>query len=986
MLPKRNMLTLALIASGLCISAGIAQAASADASSPPVHGSTTAVQQSEASQTQSTPDNVSAKKTGDTTSKKQKQELAKNLQAITVTGFAGSVQKSIDYQRYADTIQNVVTSADIGGLPDQSIADSLTRLPGVAAERISGQASQINIRGLSGNFIATTLDGREQPSTSGSNYINFDQYPSELIDMATVYKTSQASLIEGGVGGTIALQTTNPLDSRKEQSLNIDARGSYNDHARDVGVTSTGYRLSVAWQGKFLNDTLGVGLGFADLYQPHVSEQFVGESYDSSPFVGTTMPSIADAAGKTTVVGAQGQNVYVPDGIQLQQNGGTERRRGYLSTLVWKPTDHLQLTGDAFFSKFNNGSFGYGYRSQKYDYGNTIITNPVLAPNGALTGATVTSNPNGAQGNQFSNETTADNYTTTTNVFSGGLNLKWENGPWHVDADASMSRASSNEINVDTTADPYDGLGTGSPTLMAQSVTYQLRGGNVGSASFGNQGIYTNLGDMALSRYGVYPYVYHDRNKALRVNVKYDFTYNPVFSAIEVGAYANNHTYRADRSAYIYGSEWNVSPVAGEPPLTLDSSNATVRCWQGQFGGMPCFLKLNGPAILAAHGITATPLKTWANNWTYIQSGTVDEKARDFFIMGDIDTTLFGHSVTGNVGIRVAHTSQYSDGLQQVGNGAGVAMVDQSGVASSDYAPLHVGKSYTDYLPSFNLVYHLTDNDQIRAAAAKVLSHPPIDKMLAGSGSWVDSGTYNVWGGTSPLLNPLRARQYDLDYEHYFDDSTGAFTAGVFFKSITSFIQSVQYDNFDFASVGIPVPINPNTQKPYANGVYQTSYNAKGGLVRGAELSFTKTRFLPGLWSGLGVALNYAYTQSPVKQVSTIAGPPQMQGLPGLSRRVASASLFYDNGGAFSANVTGNYRSSFVSDSQMSVTNQIVYFAPETIWDAQFDYKINRDFIAEFQVLNLSNAPTRTYFGNPSQTGTIQYFGRTFYGGFKVKF
>ncbi|MBE1160320.1 TonB-dependent receptor [Dyella acidiphila] len=918
----------------------------------------------------STSNNSSPDQTG--TSPKNQQQLVKSLSSVTVTGFSSSVEKSIDYQRYSDTLTNVVTAADIGGLPDQSIADSLTHLPGVSAERIAGQASQINIRGLSGDFILTTLDGREQPSTSGTNYIQFDQYPSELINQATVYKSSQASLIEGGVAGTIAMQTANPLENSKDQSLNIDARGSYDGQAHDVpDANPMGYRLSLAYQGKFLDNTLGVGLGFADMYQPHVAEQFVGEASDGSLYQLNKNSS---------------QQAYLPEGVQVQQNGGEERRRGYLATVVWKPVDELQLTADTFFSKFDNTSFGYGMRSQNYYGNNAQITNPVIGSLGTVTGGTASSNPAGVGGNQFSNETTLDNYTTDTSVFSGGLNLKWNHGNWHVESDVSLSHASSDEINVDATADPYTGLGTSNPQLMSQSANFQLAGRSIGNFSVANPGVYTNLNDMALSRYGVYPYIYHDKDKAFRTSVQYDLPNNPVFSAVEAGVYVNNHDYNADRSVYVYGSEWNTAPIAGQPPLTIPAADAKVTCWQGKFSGFPCFLTLNGPAILASHGITANPVKNITDqSWSEIQSGSVNEKTRDFFLMGDIDAQLFGHELTGNVGVRVSHQSQYSSGLQEVEPGEGILIVDGNGNSSNAYAPITVGKTYTDYLPSLNLVYHWTDNDQSRFAVAKVLSRPPIDTMLAGAGSWISNGQYNVYGSTSPLLSPLRATQFDLDYEHYFDDSTGSVTAGVFFKKVDSFIQQVTYNNFNFASVGIVVPNDPDTGKPYENGEYQTAYNAKGGDVRGLEASFTKTHFLPGIWSGLGFDTNLALTSSNVHNPTNLAGPTTYIGLPGLSRRVASAAVFYDNG-TFSARLSGNYRSSFLSNTQIAVNNQLVTFASETVYDLQASYNITSQLSVVYQMLNLTNQPTKTYFGgNPQQTGTIQYFGRTSYLGFNFK-
>jgi outer membrane receptor protein involved in Fe transport len=70
----------------------------------------------------------------------------------------------------------------------------------------------------------------------------------------------------------------------------------------------------------------------------------------------------------------------------------------------------------------------------------------------------------------------------------------------------------------------------------------------------------------------------------------------------------------------------------------------------------------------------------------------------------------------------------------------------------------------------------------------------------------------------------------------------------------------------------------------------------------------------------------------------------------------------------------------------MSVNNQMVTFAAETVYDFQASYEISKQWRAVMQVLNLTNQPTRTYFGSdPSQTGTIQYFGRTTYLGVEFK-
>lgn len=134
---------------------------------------------------------------------------------IVVTGFRASVENSIAVKRDAPIIMEVVSADDIAGLPDVSIAEALARLPGVAAQRGSGQASAINIRGLTPELVTSSLDGREQVATSGLRTIEFEQYPSELVSQAAVYKSPMASLIEGGIAGRVELKTARPLDEAK---------------------------------------------------------------------------------------------------------------------------------------------------------------------------------------------------------------------------------------------------------------------------------------------------------------------------------------------------------------------------------------------------------------------------------------------------------------------------------------------------------------------------------------------------------------------------------------------------------------------------------------------------------------------------------------------------------------------------------------------------------------------------------------------------
>ena len=192
----------------------------------------------------------------------------------------GDIQ-SLNQKRFGDTVSEQLSADDLGGLPDVSMADALTRLPGISAVRTGGQAAEINIRGLSGGFVFSTLNGREQVSTSGTRSIEFDQYPSELINSAAVYKSPKASLIEGGVAGTVELRTASPLSNDQDHTFNVNVRGMFNDRADEVpDGEEFGHRLSFSYQGKFMDDTLGVALSYARLYQPSTAVQFIGLAYN----------------------------------------------------------------------------------------------------------------------------------------------------------------------------------------------------------------------------------------------------------------------------------------------------------------------------------------------------------------------------------------------------------------------------------------------------------------------------------------------------------------------------------------------------------------------------------------------------------------------------------------------------------------------------------------------------------------------------------
>ncbi|TMO30312.1 MULTISPECIES: TonB-dependent receptor [unclassified Pseudoalteromonas] len=929
-------------------------------------------------------------------------EIDPELEVIEVRGFSRSLIQSLNQKRFSDTVSEQLSADDLGALPDVSMADALTRLPGISAVRTGGQAAEINIRGLSGGFVFSTLNGREQVSTSGSRSIEFDQYPSELISSAAVFKSPKASLIEGGVAGTVELQTASPLDNDQQHKFTANVRGMYNDRASEVfDATEYGDRISFSYQGKFLDDTLGVALGYARLFQPSVATQFIGFAYNGNK-------DVDGLANDTDGPADNPANEYISEGFELQHLGGEETRNGYLTSIEWAPTDNFKLKGDAFLSRFDSESFARGFRV-KFGGPSAVYANPVLDGNAVIGGAI------NRTSNSFTRvEIVNDDNQDFDEVDSYGINADWQiTERLNVNADVSLSRAKSNFRNGLLWALVAEDATVENPVFDTNvSLNYQLNGLNLPDVGFNQADAFSDIDRVMVSKYGIYPYENEDEVKAFRLDFKYELE-NNWFSSIEFGARYSDREYSNNRSVFEYGNDGAFSST--QPPLRLTDDMTTVVDWQGEFSYFPSYLAIDLDKALNAwfpNGIPQ-PVQTWGNadgvvdldgdgepdaqgyttnySWTMLQSGSVYEEVVSAYLMLNIDTEIGKLPVTGNIGIRRVDTDQSATVLENVGGNPQLGaqyIVDDNGIVNDLYAPSVLGIKYTDYLPSLNLNFKVSDATQIRFAAAKVMARAPINRLAGDASASVNNdGEINGSSTNNPFLKPFYADQYDISYEQYFEDTDGALVVAAFYKNIDSFIDTVAIENFDFKGNGFNVPeyiVDPvsGEQIETTNGVYTTAVNnAKGGYIRGIELAYTQVfSFLPSPFEGLGINASYSYTESEVQSITDLGGDSVSQDLPGLSNNVFNGTLFYSYEN-FETRLNVRYRDDFVSE-QVAVNEQVVNFDAETVIDFQTSYQFTDSFGMLLQVNNLTDEPTQSYFGTTSKTGTTQFFGRQFYLGF----
>ena len=186
---------------------------------------------------------------------------------------------------------DAITANDIGALPDRSINEALQRVPGVAITRFAApndsahfsvQGSGVTVRGL--NYVRSEFNGRDVFSASGGRELGFDDVPAELAGSVEVFKNLTADMIEGGIAGTVSINTRKPFDS-DNRVLFLSGGISYGDLAEKsapqfVGLISdqwdlqNGGRVGVLLSGSYSKLYSRADSIFLNGFQPRFNAPF----------------------------------------------------------------------------------------------------------------------------------------------------------------------------------------------------------------------------------------------------------------------------------------------------------------------------------------------------------------------------------------------------------------------------------------------------------------------------------------------------------------------------------------------------------------------------------------------------------------------------------------------------------------------------------------------------------------------------------------
>jgi iron complex outermembrane recepter protein len=901
---------------------------------------------------------------------------AQKVEGVVVTGIRKGIEDAISVKRNSDSIVEAVSAEDIGKLPDISVAESVSRLPGVTVQRsaVTGRAQGVSIRGMSPDFNGGLMLGREQASTAANRGIEFDQYPSELVSGITIYKTPDASLMGQGLSSTIDIQTVRPLSFAK-RTMGASYRHEYNGKAEDKPgfTTGDGDRFSLSYIDQFADRRIGLALGWV-----------------RADGKGGGRPNFNTWGGWVADVDYNGVKVKAPGGFTTDIETTDFKRDGVMGVLQFRPNRSFESVVDMFYSKGDfslkkrglEGPLG-GLSAGANDVGGQLINATVV--NGVATSGTFT-NYKGVIRNH--------NEDFTDTLKSVGWNNKFKTDDnWTFGADLSYSKVKKDAVRFETTA----GI-PGNANNAADTISFTgFNGSNLDQVKYSTGLNYADPNLIKLTDVqgwaganGVQDGYYaepknDDTIKSGRLSAKYEMTLGPI-SAIDYGV---NYT---DRTKLRTGREGALII-----PGALDANGNVINRYA--FANMP-------GATTGIGGLTGIPTLNWdpagslgsvynLNPWTdgdiLAKTWGVKEKVITSYIKGDLDGKFGSLPYRGNIGLQIVNTEQSGSG-NNIDRSPGSC---DGGTHQCRYTPFSLGTSYRDFLPSMNLNTDLGNDAILRFGLGRQLARANMEDMKATIDFGVDSsnGPPTLKGsGGNPFLKPFKATAVDLSLEKYFGNK-GYVSAAGFYKNLSTYILKVPQTNFDFSQYLLPS--SPLPASGSILGTFTQPINGEGGKIKGIELAVNVPfSLMTNALDGFGVLVNYSNTNSSlnlstsglnVANIGTSTIP-----LPGLSKQVTNLRAYYEKYG-FQVAVASRYRSEFLGNiSDFQDNNQLVFFKAERTYDLQAAYEIQTGSLKGLSFLaqgnNLTNTEQVQYDPASGNTTSRKKFGKQYLAGISYKF
>lgn len=883
------------------------------------------------------------------------QTPASTLEEVVVTGIRASLGKSLEIKQDADIVLDSINALELGRFPDDDVADSLRHITGVSITRTTGGDGQyIGIRGLGQQYNIVTLNNRILATDDDGRALAFDILPADVISGADVFKSSQASALEGSIGGTVNMRSARPFDNPGFHSA-IRGEGMYNDMSRFHGKKFSAFISDTNEAG-----TLGLLIGAVYSDAKTRTDALNYNTYDGAN------PGVWPLDGSQPVVAA----CCISFGSVVDE----KKRQAVSGSLEWRPTDTLHFALDGLYARLVDPQVAYNqayYPDFTFDANGNPEWSNVVVTNGFITSFV---------GNTFTPEIvnqTIDRRVTTSLI---GFNASWQaTSDLLIDADLYRSKANRPEGGNDAfvtsgleSTTPYNqntiswtNTANGLPNIAVTLPNGEDYGAALAAGELDNShwtAHYTGLSGNSI----------HDKVTGATINGTLKFG-SGWLSQLRFGIAET----RREKSREDFDNDWTggssqydfyTTPV-GANPITYGSLGANVistttfpNYMQGSGGSFPktvavfdipallaALQKLNGQPNLYVPGAPNYDFSASLPQFNAVNSYAVTENTTAAFV----EASFSGSNWSGNAGVRFVHTRTTSS--TAVNNILSVTIAntanptDPAFVDYSPPTPTSASNAYTQALPSLNLAYRIASNLQLRIGASETIARPELDQLAPTRTDNSLNRVYEVDYAGDANLKPIRAYGLDLSLEWYYAPHS-ALTLAVFGKDIRDFVTTQVITGVDLGVVGYfngsttPVPVLYTVAQPI---------NGDKGYVEGLEFGFQ--HLLP---NGFGIHGQYTRTWSRAYISGQYIGQ-----LEGVSPNSGSLGILYESG-KLSANINWDYDGASIAHTFTEVDGLSADQRSFSWVTAQASYELLPGLKLYVEGKNLTNAIARTYLAN----------------------
>lgn len=878
-----------------------------------------------------------------------KDQNGQPAEQISVTGIRASKQRSLQQKKNAESVVEVVTAEDVGKMPDKNVADSLQRLPGVntitagGTEGGFGENDRISLRGTPPSLTGTTINGHNVGTgdwfvlnqTGGGRSVSYSLLPSELIDRVVVHKSAQADVAEGGVAGSVDIQTRHPLDGKKPLTATLAVESVYSDEAKKWDPQFNG---SVSWKNEA--GTFGILLqGFDE--KRHLRR-------DGQEFLWWDTIENQGAGGAAIVAAhpdLKGKYVSLLTGSAWFEQ--ERERKGGLFALQAKPSNDINLELTGFSSKLDASNYN---RNQMF-WAVSPLSHGVMPSSYTVQGGTVTSiafpstcpaaNAGNCGGSWIQDDIARKGAYAKSNFLNldGKFNI---NDRFVVTGQIGTTRGEGGTPR-DTIAEitgPYTG-GSYSLNGSSTAASVSIPGANV----FPTSGSIGTWGGRVVSK---------DSEDYGQVDGSYNLGDGPIPS-VKFGFHYAKHERSLDQTP-------TITDPAGLDISALGQVNGS---YPSNFGS-----GLGGSPLTNSWAIPFDQLMAWGDkykrpdNEDWSSSYTISEPSNSYYAMANIEA----NGISGNVGVRFAHTTEDVKTYALDPNGA------YAGPGTTHYSQQTVSSTYDDILPSLNLRYEVNKDLVARVAISKTMARPDFGRL---AGLNLNDTSLSGSGG-NPYIKPIRSTNFDAGLEWYFAPRAMA-SIGLYSMDLDSYVSFGSYN----ATFRNAVASQQAGHDVYSSYLMSTPLNTTGE-VKGFELAFE----MP-LAYGFGFNTNYTYADG--KETSTTCRAQQTSGashacdLVGTSKNSFNIGGYYESG-PISARVAYNYRSAFLNGVDR---RSAVYQDDVGTVMASLSYTVSDNLSVTFEGKDLNNPRLSSYlydsFGG-KQPQAVYTNGRQYYVGLHMKY